>query len=325
MQLLGGAVILAGIALSTTPRKPNPPVRLSAPADAGHLHHEGRARVGNYVSSSTPSHSLPHDPARPPTRPHPDSPHLCGPGGPRAPLPSDSLPAAGSPPPRPGSHLLLLNRPTTTYRPPGFLLPRAAGSVQAVHFEIMGVVNVTPDSFSDGGAFDAAEDAVAHGRRLAAEGAAILDVGGESTRPGADPVPAEEELRRVIPVVEGLARRRAGLDRHDEARGGRGRGRRGRDLRQRRHRLPARPGAGGLRRRPRPGLLPDAHARRAAHDAARPALRRRGLRRQGVPDRAHGGRDARRRARGADPARPRDRLRQDARAQPRAAAAAATS
>ena len=59
----------------------------------------------------------------------------------------------------------------------------------------MGVVNVTPDSFSDGGAFDDAAQAVAHGRRLAAEGAAILDVGGESTRPGADPVPVEEELR----------------------------------------------------------------------------------------------------------------------------------
>jgi dihydropteroate synthase len=72
-------------------------------------------------------------------------------------------------------------------------------------FEIMGVVNVTPDSFSDGGAFDTAEDAIAHGRRLAAEGAAILDVGGESTRPGADPVPAQEELRRVLPVVEGLS------------------------------------------------------------------------------------------------------------------------
>ena len=69
----------------------------------------------------------------------------------------------------------------------------------------MGGVNVTPDSFSDGGAFDTAEDAVTHGRRLAAEGAAILDIGGESTRPGADPVPAEEELRRVLPVVEGLA------------------------------------------------------------------------------------------------------------------------
>jgi dihydropteroate synthase len=74
-----------------------------------------------------------------------------------------------------------------------------------VRYELMGVVNVTPDSFSDGGAFDDADDAVAHGRRLAAEGAGILDVGGESTRPGADPVPAEEELRRVLPVVAGLA------------------------------------------------------------------------------------------------------------------------
>jgi dihydropteroate synthase len=69
----------------------------------------------------------------------------------------------------------------------------------------MGVINVTPDSFSDGGVFDDSADAVAHGRRLAADGASILDVGGESTRPGAAPVPAEEELRRVLPVVEGLA------------------------------------------------------------------------------------------------------------------------
>ena len=69
----------------------------------------------------------------------------------------------------------------------------------------MGVVNVTPDSFSDGGAFDDAQQAVDHGRRLAAEGAAILDVGGESTRPGADPVGVEEELRRVLPVVSGLS------------------------------------------------------------------------------------------------------------------------
>jgi dihydropteroate synthase len=74
-----------------------------------------------------------------------------------------------------------------------------------VPFEIMGVVNVTPDSYSDGGAFDDAAQAVGHGRRLAAEGAAILDIGGESTRPGADPVPAEEELERVLPVVAGLA------------------------------------------------------------------------------------------------------------------------
>jgi dihydropteroate synthase len=73
-------------------------------------------------------------------------------------------------------------------------------------YALMGVLNVTPDSFSDGGAFeDDPLAAVEHGRRLAAEGADILDVGGESTRPGADPVPAEEELRRVVPVVEGLA------------------------------------------------------------------------------------------------------------------------
>lgn len=69
----------------------------------------------------------------------------------------------------------------------------------------MGVVNVTPDSFSDGGRFFDAGRAVEHGLRLAAEGAAILDVGGESTRPGAEPVPVDEELRRVIPVVKSLA------------------------------------------------------------------------------------------------------------------------
>ncbi len=74
---------------------------------------------------------------------------------------------------------------------------------------VMGIVNVTPDSFSDGGAHDTVEAAVAHGLRLAAEGADLLDVGGESTRPGAQDVPEEEELRRVIPVVERLARETA--------------------------------------------------------------------------------------------------------------------
>jgi dihydropteroate synthase len=72
-------------------------------------------------------------------------------------------------------------------------------------FEIMGVVNVTPDSFSDGGTFDDDAAAIRHARRLVEEGAAIVDVGGESTRPGAAPVPAAEELRRVVPVVEGIA------------------------------------------------------------------------------------------------------------------------
>jgi dihydropteroate synthase len=68
----------------------------------------------------------------------------------------------------------------------------------------MGIVNVTPDSFSDGGEFLDAERAIAHGRQLAEEGADVLDVGGESTRPGADAVGADEELRRVRPVVDAL-------------------------------------------------------------------------------------------------------------------------
>ena len=70
----------------------------------------------------------------------------------------------------------------------------------------MGVVNVTPDSFSDGGRFLDADAAVEHGLRLTTEGADILDIGGESTRPGAEPVGEDEELRRVVPVIERLAR-----------------------------------------------------------------------------------------------------------------------
>ena len=69
----------------------------------------------------------------------------------------------------------------------------------------MGILNVTPDSFSDGGEWLDAQAAVAHAREMAAEGAELIDVGGESTRPGADPVSEEEELRRVLPVVEALA------------------------------------------------------------------------------------------------------------------------
>ena len=71
--------------------------------------------------------------------------------------------------------------------------------------QVMGVVNVTPDSFSDGGEFFDAERAIAHGRELADEGADILDIGGESTRPGAEAVDAEEETARVAPVIEALA------------------------------------------------------------------------------------------------------------------------
>jgi dihydropteroate synthase len=75
---------------------------------------------------------------------------------------------------------------------------------------LMGIVNVTPDSFSDGGLFLDRERAVDHGRELAADGAEIVDVGGESTRPGAAGVPAEEEVRRTEPVVRGLVE--AGID-----------------------------------------------------------------------------------------------------------------
>jgi dihydropteroate synthase len=74
---------------------------------------------------------------------------------------------------------------------------------------LMGIVNVTPDSFSDGGQFREPSAAVDHALELVAQGADILDVGGESTRPGAGPVEASEELRRVLPVVEALARRTA--------------------------------------------------------------------------------------------------------------------
>ncbi|WP_312320866.1 dihydropteroate synthase [Stenotrophomonas sp.] len=72
---------------------------------------------------------------------------------------------------------------------------------------VMGIVNVTPDSFSDGGAHDTTEAAVAHGLQLVAEGADLLDIGGESTRPGAAPVSVEEELRRVVPVIQALSER----------------------------------------------------------------------------------------------------------------------
>lgn len=72
-------------------------------------------------------------------------------------------------------------------------------------FRLMGIVNVTPDSFSDGGRFLKAEAAIAHGLQLIGEGAEIVDVGGESTRPGAEPVSADEELRRVRPVIEAIA------------------------------------------------------------------------------------------------------------------------
>ena len=77
--------------------------------------------------------------------------------------------------------------------------------IDARPYRLMGVLNVTPDSFSDGGRFLDVDAAIAHARTLVDDGADILDVGGESTRPGAEPVSAEQELARVLPVLEGLA------------------------------------------------------------------------------------------------------------------------
>ena len=87
----------------------------------------------------------------------------------------------------------------------GFAQPRpSVAGVPLDRPRLMGIVNVTPDSFSDGGSFANARDAIAFARQLDDEGAEFIDIGGESTRPGSDPVPVGDELRRVIPVIEGL-------------------------------------------------------------------------------------------------------------------------
>jgi dihydropteroate synthase len=84
--------------------------------------------------------------------------------------------------------------------------PRTSfGGIGMDRCRIMGIVNVTPDSFSDGGKLETAQAGIRHGKRLAEEGADILDVGGESTRPGSDEVSVDDELARIIPVIEGLA------------------------------------------------------------------------------------------------------------------------
>lgn len=87
------------------------------------------------------------------------------------------------------------------------LLQRISSAHENRQPMVMGIVNVTPDSFSDGGRFLRPEIAVAHALKLVEEGADILDIGGESTRPGADPVSAQDELERVIPVIEALVQR----------------------------------------------------------------------------------------------------------------------
>jgi len=88
---------------------------------------------------------------------------------------------------------------------PAFYLDLPRGRLDLTRPRVMGILNVTPDSFSDGGAWTDPGRAVAHALEMAAAGAALIDVGGESTRPGARPVPLDEELRRVVPVVAAIA------------------------------------------------------------------------------------------------------------------------
>jgi dihydropteroate synthase len=96
----------------------------------------------------------------------------------------------------------------TPRRAEGFVLPTRHGTIDMTRrTAVMGIVNVTPDSFSDGGKFFDPSRAVAHGERMARDGADIVDIGGESTRPGARPVAADEEARRVLPVIRALRAR----------------------------------------------------------------------------------------------------------------------
>jgi dihydropteroate synthase len=91
------------------------------------------------------------------------------------------------------------------------LWPTARGTITLDHPVIVGIINTTPDSFSDGGKFLSPEAAVVQADKLVAEGAEIIDVGGESTRPGSEPVPVAEELRRVLPLVDALVKRHPGI------------------------------------------------------------------------------------------------------------------
>src|SRR5665647_3090617 len=100
-----------------------------------------------------------------------------------------------------GSRPVIAPHPTKAFRVPiqGGVLDLSGRPL------LMGILNVTPDSFSDGGLYRSVEEAVARGLEMETEGAEIIDVGGESTRPGSMPVPADEEMRRVIPVIRELA------------------------------------------------------------------------------------------------------------------------
>ncbi len=109
----------------------------------------------------------------------------------------------------PGARLMrIVAASLESYLTPSYRVPIPGGEIDLAREPlVMGIVNVTPDSFSDGGSYRTPDEAVSRGLDMESEGAAILDVGGESTRPGSGPVPLDEELRRVIPVIRGLAAR----------------------------------------------------------------------------------------------------------------------
>ncbi len=162
----------------------------------------------------------------------------------------------------------LTGQPIGVLRCGGFLLPLDRPL-------IMGVVNVTPDSFSDGGQFlDAAGGHRACAASLIDEGADILDIGGESTRPGAQAVAEGEELRRVLPVLKAL-RECSRLGRYAQARSD-ARGARGGRVDDQRHRRAARARRAGRGGRHRLRGVPDAHAGRPGDHAGRAELRGRG-------------------------------------------------
>ena len=146
----------------------------------------------------------------------------------------------------------------------------------------MGVINVTPDSFSDGGVNLWPDAASTAALGMLDEGAAIIDVGGESTRPGSEGVPVDEELRRVVPVLEALAGAPVSID-TAKAEVARRALELGVELVNDVTAFRGDPELARCGRRRRRVLLPDAHAGGAAHDAGGSALRRRRLRGEGVP------------------------------------------
>ena len=184
----------------------------------------------------------------------------------------------------------------------------------------MGIVNVTPDSFSDGGVYFDPRKAVERGLELVADGADIVDVGGESTRPGSRPVPAAEEIGRILPVIEGLRQQTQALLSVDTTKAAVAQAAldAGADIVNDTSAFRFDPAMPGVVARAGAGARPDAHAGDAAHDAERPPLRRPPRRDRRVPLRPHPRRRGRRHPPGAPHRRSRHRLRQDRRAQPRA-------